>query len=278
MIELDHVSKAFRLPNGQEAAILRDITFSIGAGEFVGLAGRNGSGKSTLVRLLNGLLQPTSGKVRIDGIEVSDAARLVEIRRRVGMVFQHPDNQIVSSIVEEDVAFGPENLGLPAEEVRRRVDWALSVTGMEQHRDKDPNRLSGGQKQRVAIAGALAMRPSHLVLDEPTSMLDPWGRRELMDTLHAINRQLGMTIIMISHHAEELLRTDRLIIMDQGTVERDGEPFTLLEEGSRLGEWGIEMPDLVYLQRELKARTGIGNGSSASTVEEMVDWLCRSLS
>ncbi|AIQ11169.1 energy-coupling factor transporter ATPase [Paenibacillus durus] len=276
MIQVRGVSKTVHSATGEAVPILQDVSFQIGGGEFVGLAGRNGSGKTTLARMLNGLQQPTRGTVLIDGFDTADYSCLMDVRRLTGMVFQHPDNQIVSSIVEEDVAFGPENLGLSQGEVKERTDWALQATGLTELRHRNPNLLSGGQKQRVAIAGALAMRPSHLILDEPTSMLDPWGRDELMETLHKVNRELGVTVLLISHHVEDLLCTDRLIVLERGRVAIDDTPEVVFAQEESLADWGIAMPDVPFLMRRLAAR-GIPADASVVRVEGMVEWICRLL-
>jgi energy-coupling factor transport system ATP-binding protein len=277
MIQVKGVSKTVHSAAGKVVPILQDVSFHIRDGEFVGLAGRNGSGKTTLARMLNGLQQPTCGIVLVDGYDTSNHSTLIEVRRRTGMVCQHPDNQIVSSIVEEDIAFGPENLGLSQDEVKERIEWALQVTGLLKLRHHNPSLLSGGQKQRVAIAGALAMRPSHLILDEPTSMLDLWGRDELMKTLHKVNRELGVTVLLISHLAEDLLCTDRLLVLDRGRIAIDEKPEVVFaQEEASLEEWGIAIPDIPFLMREL-ATSGVQSDASVIQVEGMVEWICRLL-
>lgn len=275
-IEMIQVSKEYPLADGQAKTVLRDISLTIKQGEFVGLAGSNGAGKSTIARLINGLISPSAGRVLVNGMDTADQGSLTEIRRSVGMVFQNPDNQIVSSVVEEDIAFGPENLGMSAKEVKERTEWALSAVGLTELRDRAPNLLSGGQKQKVAIAGALAMRPSHLILDEPTSMLDPWGRQELLRTLGDLNRQYGITVVLISHHMEDLVHGDRLVVLDKGRIALDDAPRKLFAGEVDLSVWGLGTPDGAYLAAGLKKK-GYPVDQPIVTAEEMVDYICRSL-
>ncbi|MDT3429058.1 energy-coupling factor transport system ATP-binding protein [Paenibacillus forsythiae] len=273
-IEAVDVSREAKLPDETQVRILNSISLRIDQGEYVGVAGKNGSGKTTLARLMNGLIVPSSGTVLIDGMDTANRRDLLEIRRRTGMIFQNPDHQIVSSVVEEDIAFGPENLNLSPEEVAERTEWAMSIAGVTELRGKDPSRLSGGQKQRVAIAAILAMKPSHLILDEPTSMLDPWGRQEFMEAVSRLNRELGLTVVLISHHAEELLQTDRLIVLDQGEVAADGKTWEVLAESARQDKWGIGLPDIPFLVQGLKRR-GADIPEGIISVEGLVEWLCR---
>ena len=223
------------------------MTLDIEAGSFVAVLGHNGSGKSTLAKHLNAILLPSGGKVYVDGIDTMDEERLLDIRRTVGMVFQNPDNQIVANVVEEDVAFAPENLGVPPEEIRRRVDDALKTVGMYEYREHAPHLLSGGQKQRVAIAGVLAMAPRCIVLDEPTAMLDPTGRAEVMRTIKTLNRTSGVTVVLITHHMDEAAQADRLVVMAKGKVVADGTPKAVFSHVEELRAVGLTVPDTTQL-------------------------------
>ncbi len=251
MIEVQGVS--FNYP-GLESPVLQDINLEIRPGEFLALLGRNGSGKSTLTKLLNGLLIPSNGNVVVDGLNTRDPQNLSKIRQQVGLLFSNPDNQLVAGIVEEDVAFGPENLGLPANEIRERVRWALSVAGMTDYIKYPPHLLSGGQKQRVAIAGILALGPRYMVLDEPTSMLDPQGRDEVLHTLFELNREQGTTIVLVTHFVEEATTADRVVILDQGKLVMTGSPLEVLTRTGDLPNWGLEAPEIVLLCQELRKR------------------------
>ena len=237
---------------GVAPTVLDHVDLDIEAGTFVAILGHNGSGKSTFAKHLNAILLPTAGKVYVDGMDTTDEDRLLDIRRQVGMVFQNPDNQIVASVVEEDVAFAPENLGVPSEEIRRRVDEALEAVGMTEYARHAPHLLSGGQKQRVAIAGVLAMRPRCIVLDEPTAMLDPVGRREVLDTVCRLQRELGMAVVLITHHMDEAARAQRLVVMDNGHVVMDGPPAQVFQNVVGLRRLGLEVPDSVSLLYELR--------------------------
>ena len=237
---------------GVAPTVLDQVNLDIEAGSFVAILGHNGSGKSTFAKHLNAILLPTSGKVYVDGMDTTDEDKLLDIRRTIGMVFQNPDNQIVASVVEEDVAFAPENLGVPSEEIRRRVDEALEAVGMTEYARHAPHLLSGGQKQRVAIAGVLAMRPRCIVLDEPTAMLDPVGRREVLDTVCRLQRELGMTVVLITHHMDEAARAQRLVVMDNGHVVMDGPPAQVFQNVVGLRRLGLEVPDSVSLLYELR--------------------------
>ena len=237
---------------GVAPTVLDHVDLDIEAGTFVAILGHNGSGKSTFAKHLNAILLPTSGKVYVDGMDTTDEDKLLDIRRTIGMVFQNPDNQIVASVVEEDVAFAPENLGVPSDEIRRRVDEALEAVGMTEYARHAPHLLSGGQKQRVAIAGVLAMRPRCIVLDEPTAMLDPVGRREVLDTVCRLQRELGMTVVLITHHMDEAARAQRLVVMDNGHVVMDGPPAQVFQNVVGLRRLGLEVPDSVSLLYELR--------------------------
>ncbi|OPY59715.1 MAG: Energy-coupling factor transporter ATP-binding protein EcfA1 [Pelotomaculum sp. PtaU1.Bin035] len=257
-----------------ERIALSGVNLDIKKGEFIALVGPNGSGKSTLARHLNALLIPAEGKVLVNGMDTGRPENLWEIRRRVGMVFQNPDNQIVSSLVEEDVAFGAENLGLPPEEIRDRVDEALRLAGLSDYRNHASHLLSGGQKQRLAIAGVLAMRPDCLVLDEPTSMLDPSGRLELMDILARLNRSGGVTVVLVTHHMEEAAAADRVIVLSGGRLARAGTPVELFSDGGLLRDLGLELPVAAKIARRLRRRGFLVPGDIL-TVEDMVSYLCR---
>ena len=232
--------------------VLDGVSLNIEAGTFVAVLGHNGSGKSTLAKHLNAILLPSGGKVYVDGIDTMDEERLLDIRRTVGMVFQNPDNQIVANVVEEDVAFAPENLGVPPEEIRRRVDDALKAVGMYQYREHAPHLLSGGQKQRIAIAGVIAMEPRCIVLDEPTAMLDPIGRADVMRTIKALNRERGVTVVLITHHMDEAAQADRLVVMAKGRVVADGTPREVFQDVEGLKSVGLTVPDTTELLWELR--------------------------
>ena len=232
--------------------VLDGVSLDIEAGSFVAVLGHNGSGKSTLAKHLNAILLPSGGKVYVDGIDTMDEERLLDIRRTVGMVFQNPDNQIVANVVEEDVAFAPENLGVPPEEIRRRVDDALKTVGMYEYREHAPHLLSGGQKQRVAIAGVLAMAPRCIVLDEPTAMLDPTGRAEVMKTIKSLNRTAGVTVVLITHHMDEAAQADRLVVMAKGRVVADGAPKEVFQRVEELKSVGLTVPETTELLWQLR--------------------------
>lgn len=234
---------------GEKYEILKGIDLDIKHGEFVAVLGHNGSGKSTLAKHLNAILIPTSGKVEVEGYDTSDENIVFEIRQRVGMVFQNPDNQMVANIVEEDVAFAPENLGIPSDQIRKRVDAALETVGMSAFKHHAPHMLSGGQKQRVAIAGVLAMQPDVIVLDEPTAMLDPIGRKEIMEAVKILNKQHNMTVILITHYMDEAVQADRVVVIDSGKICMDAPPSEVFSQVKRLKEYGLDVPqatELVY--------------------------------
>ena len=252
IIQARDLTFRYTTAEGVAPTVLDHVDLDIEAGTFVAILGHNGSGKSTFAKHLNAILLPTAGKVYVDGMDTTDEDKLLDIRRTIGMVFQNPDNQIVASVVEEDVAFAPENLGVPSEEIRRRVDEALEAVGMTEYARHAPHLLSGGQKQRVAIAGVLAMRPRCIVLDEPTAMLDPVGRREVLDTVCRLQRELGMTVVLITHHMDEAARAQRLVVMDNGHVVMDGPPAQVFQNVVGLRRLGLEVPDSVALLYELR--------------------------
>ena len=277
IIHIEHISFTYPEEEGRETfAALDGVTLDIEAGSFVAVLGHNGSGKSTLAKHMNAVLLPTGGKVYVDGMDTWDEEVLLEIRRRVGMVFQNPDNQIVANVVEEDVAFGPENLGVPPEEIRRRVDAALKAVGMESFLLHAPHNLSGGQKQRIAIAGIIAMEPKCIVLDESTAMLDPSGRREVLDTVRRLNREKGITIVLITHHMNEAAMADRVVVMDDGHVVMDGKPREILTRMEDLRAIGLDVPHTVELLHGLR-EDGFDVPLDALTVEECADAVCSAL-
>lgn len=240
--------------NGERTSpdILKDISLSIEKGDFVALLGHNGSGKSTFAKHMNAILLPSAGTMTVDGIDTKDESQRFTLRSHVGMVFQNPDNQIVATIVEEDVAFGPENLGIPPQEIRERVDDALKAVEMYDYREHAPSQLSGGQKQRVAIAGIIAMRPDCIVLDEPTAMLDPSGRREVMNTIHMLNREYGITIVLITHYMEEAAQANRVVVMDDGKVVLDNTPKEVFSHVETLKKIGLDVPQVTELAYRLQ--------------------------
>ena len=271
MIQTEDLQFAHPAEEGKTAPLaLGGVTLSIERGSFVVVLGHNGSGKSTLAKTLNGVLLPCGGRVLVEGMDTRDEAKLLAIRQRVGMVFQNPDNQIVANVVEEDVAFAPENLGVPTEEIRRRVDDALAAVGMSEFVRHAPHLLSGGQKQRIAIAGVLAMEPACIVLDEATAMLDPVGRREVLSTVHRLNREKGITVVLITHHMDEAEEADRVVVMDGGKVAMDGTPREVFTQVDALRSMGLTVPDTVDLLDRLR-RDGVDVPLDALTVEECAD-------
>lgn len=254
IIKTEHLTFTYLPEEGQEAVpALRGVELSVEQGSFVVILGHNGSGKSTLAKHMNAVLLPEGGTVWVDGMDTADEGLLLEVRRRVGMVFQNPDNQIVANVVEEDVAFGPENLGVPTEEIQARVANALKAVGMEEFTLHAPHHLSGGQKQRIAIAGVIAMEPACIVLDESTAMLDPLGRREVLDTVGRLNREKGITVVLITHHMDEAALADRVVVMDSGRVVMDGAPQEVLVRMEELRAIGLDAPHTVELLHGLRA-------------------------
>jgi len=277
MIETRELTFIYPAEEGREAsAALRDVNLQIEAGTFVAVLGHNGSGKSTLAKHFNAVLLPSGGTVWVEGMDTKDEALLLEIRRRVGMVFQNPDNQIVANVVEEDVAFAPENLGVPTEEIRRRVDDALAAVGMGEFPRHAPHLLSGGQKQRIAIAGVIAMEPEYIVLDEATAMLDPVGRRDVLNTVHKLNRERGITVVLITHHMDEAADADRVVVMDDGKVAMDGTPREVFCRVEELHDLGLASPETVELLYDLNAH-GMDLPLDAITVEECADAIVSAL-
>ena len=264
----------FRYEGAEEEAVA-GVSLRVERGEFVAVLGRNGSGKSTLAKLLNALNIPQKGEIWIDGVAAHEEANSLEVRKKCGMVFQNPDNQIVATVVEEDCAFGLENLGVPPEEIRRRVDEALRVVGMRDYAEAAPHMLSGGQKQRVAIAGVLAMRPKIIVFDESTAMLDPSGRREVFAVAEELNRRDGITIVWITHFMDEALRAGRLLVMDAGKIALEGAPREVFEKTEEIRKMGLDAPPMAQLAAQLRA-DGVPLRAGIMTVEEMAVELCRS--
>ena len=273
LFDICHVSHTFETEEGNTFDALKDVTAQIKKGEFTAIIGTNGSGKSTLARHLNALLIPTEGELIVEGMRTSDAGRVWDIRQKVGMVFQNPDNQLVAAVVEEDVAFGPENLGVPPEEIRERVDLALEKVGMTSYRKQAPSMLSGGQKQRVAIAGVLAMKPDCIVLDEPTAMLDPKGRKEVMDTIHELNKTEGITIVLITHFMEEAVTADHILVIDRGVLKMEGTPREIFSQADKVTEIGLDVPVPADLARRLRKK-GMAVSEKCMTDEELGEALC----
>lgn len=264
-IKVDNVSFSY-----DDNRVLNNISLSVQEGEFVALLGHNGCGKSTMAKLFNVLLSPQSGTVTIDGITAETEDDIYEIRSRVGLVLQNPDNQLVATVVEEDVAFGPENLGVPPQEIRRRVDSALKAVDMYEYRSHAPHKLSGGQKQRVAIAGIIAMEPRCIVLDEPTAMLDPKGRQEVMDTIRHLNKSMGITIVLITHYMDEAVQADRVIVMDKGSILTQGTPRQVFSKVELLKEHSLDVPQSVELMYTLKNKYGAAVNEMPLTPAECV--------
>ncbi len=252
ILKIEDLTFSYPVEEGEPRVVLNGVDLDIEPGTFVAVLGHNGSGKSTLAKHLNAILLPSGGKVYVSGMDTADEALLLDIRRTVGMVFQNPDNQIVANVVEEDCAFGPENLGVPPDEIRERVDRALKAVGMYHFKDHAPHLLSGGQKQRIAIAGVLAMEPRCVVLDEPTAMLDPIGRREVMETIKALNRDSGVTVVLITHHMDEAAQADRLVVMSGGKIVSDGAPKEVFQRVEELKATGLTVPETVRLCYELR--------------------------
>ncbi|CDZ75158.1 Energy-coupling factor transporter ATP-binding protein EcfA 1 [Peptoniphilus sp. ING2-D1G] len=266
MIEIKNLNFKY---NEEDELVLKDINLNIEEGEFVAVLGHNGSGKSTLAKLLNGLLLPVSGDVFVDGLNTKDEDNIWNLRANTGMVFQNPDNQIVATIVEEDVAFGPENLGIQSDEIRRRVDVALETVNMSEYKRSAPHMLSGGQKQRVAIAGILAMSPKYIILDEPTAMLDPEGRKEVINTIMNLNKNQNKTIILITHYMDEAAKADRIIVMEKGKIEMEGTPREIFSQVERVKKIGLDVPQVTELAWEL-SKEGFDLDYNILNVDELV--------
>ncbi len=274
IIELINVSFMYDEETEPDKKALDNVNLSVKTGEFVGIIGHNGSGKSTLAKLLNGLLLPSGGDVLVMSLNTRDDNSLIEIRRNVGMVFQNPDNQMVATIVEEDVAFGAENLGIAPDEIRRLVDESLKIVDMYEFKDKKPHQLSGGQKQRIAIASVLAMRPKCIIFDESTAMLDPQGRSEVMQAMTNLNKNEGVTIILITHYMEEIVGADRIVIMENGQVVMEGDPRSIFKRSDELKKLRLNVPEIVEIAEGLRIG-GLDISTGVLTAEELVEELCR---
>ena len=273
LFDIRHLTHTFETEDGKTFDALSDVTCTIPKGSFTAIIGTNGSGKSTLARHLNALYLPTAGEVIVEGMKTSDMEHIWDIRQKVGMVFQNPDNQLVAAIVEEDVAFGPENLGVPAEEIRKRVDYALEKVGMSAYRTHSPAMLSGGRKQRIAIAGVLAMHPDCIVLDEPTAMLDPLGRKEVMDTIHELNRSEGITIVLITHFMEEAVTADHVLVVDRTKLQMQGTAREVFSQADKLTAMGLDVPVAADLAHGLRKK-GYEIPEDCMTDEELGEALC----
>ena len=274
IISVQNVTFEYTREEGSEpVTAMKNVSFEIEAGTFTAIIGKNGSGKSTLAKNLNGLLIPTSGDIIVGGYNTKDDAHIWDIRQTAGMVFQNPDNQLVSAIVEDDVAFGPENLGIEPEEIRRRVDKALEAVNMGQFKKKAPHLLSGGQKQRIAIAGVVAMKPRCIIFDEPTAMLDPKGRKEIMAIIDELHSE-GITVVLITHFMEEAVRADRVIIMNEGSILLDGTPAEVFSHGELMKSVNLDVPPIVELADKLR-EAGVNVPDEIITEEEMVEFLCQ---
>ena len=270
----DLVFKYVNAEEQTEKVAINHVSMEVKKGEFLVILGHNGSGKSTMAKHMNALLLPSGGKMYVDGLDSSDIENLWEVRRRAGMVFQNPDNQLVATIVEEDVAFGPENLGVDPKEIRERVDDSLKAVGMYEYRKHAPHLLSGGQKQRIAIAGILAMRPKCIVLDEPTAMLDPSGRNEVMKTIKEVNKKFGITIILITHYMDEAAQADRIIVLDKGEKVMEGVPREIFSQVEKIKSIGLDVPQVTELAYELQ-KEGVDISTEILNIDEMVNALCQ---
>ena len=275
MIECRNLVFKYTVSENQEEKIaINDVNLQITEGEFISILGHNGSGKSTMAKHMNALLIPTDGKMLVNKMDTSDMNNLWNVRETAGMVFQNPDNQLVATIVEEDVAFGPENLGVPPEEIRKRVDEALERVGMSEYKRHAPHLLSGGQKQRIAIAGILAMKPKCIIFDEPTAMLDPSGRKEVLDTIIDLNKNYGITVILITHYMDEAAKADRIVVMDKGKLILDGKPRDVFSNVEKMKSIGLDVPQVTELSYELQ-KAGINIDTRILDVNEMVNAICQ---
>ena len=275
MIKCDNLIFRYTTEEDKEPKVaINGLNLKINKGEFVAVLGHNGSGKSTLAKHMNALLVPSEGTILVDNMDTSDINNLWDIRATAGMVFQNPDNQLVATIVEEDVAFGPENLGVPSEEIRARVDEALAKVGMSEYKKHAPHLLSGGQKQRIAIAGILAMQPKCIIFDEPTAMLDPAGRRDVLDTIKELNQVHGITVVLITHYMDEAAQADRVVVMDKGKIILEGEPKKVFSNVKEIKSIGLDVPQVTEICYELK-NAGIDINTEILNVNEMVNAICQ---
>ena len=275
MIDIDNVTFKYASTEEQEGkVVIKGVNLKVSKGEFVVVLGHNGSGKSTIAKHINALLTPSSGTVLVDGMDTKDQQNLWDIRSKAGMVFQNPDNQLVATIVEEDVAFGPENLGVDPKEIRKRVDDSLAKVGMSEYKRHAPHLLSGGQKQRVAIAGVLAMQPDCIVFDEPTAMLDPSGRKEVINNIKELNKQHNITIVLITHYMDEAAQADRIIVVDDGQIRMEGTPREVFSKVDVMKKIGLDVPQVTELAYELR-KEGIAISTEILNIDEMVDAICQ---
>ena len=279
-IEIENLSYAYDEDEGDKVPVLNGISLNISKGEYVAVLGHNGSGKSTLAKLLNMILTPTSGKIIVDGVDITSDEltedAMFELRKKVGMVFKNPDNQLVATIVEEDVAFGPENLGYPSEEIRKRVDEALRTVGMSEYAHHEPHRLSGGQKQRIAIAGIIAMSPECIIFDESTSMLDPSGRKDVLNTMEKLNKEKGITVVTITHYMNEAAQADRVVVIDDGRILMDGTPAEIFSKPDVLRNAGLDVPQCSAIVEELK-KLGVPLDGDCYSTELCAELICNYL-
>ncbi|MDU4938268.1 MAG: energy-coupling factor transporter ATPase [Clostridium sp.] len=275
MIDIDNVTFKYTSTEEQEGkVVIKGVNLKVSKGEFVVVLGHNGSGKSTIAKHINALLTPSSGTVLVDGMDTKDQLNLWDIRSKAGMVFQNPDNQLVATIVEEDVAFGPENLGVDPKEIRKRVDDSLAKVGMSEYKRHAPHLLSGGQKQRVAIAGVLAMQPDCIVFDEPTAMLDPSGRKEVINNIKELNKEHNITIVLITHYMDEAAQADRIIVVDDGQIRMEGTPREVFSKVDVMKKIGLDVPQVTELAYELR-KEGIDISTEILNIDEMVDAICQ---
>lgn len=274
MIKVENLFHVYEKENGEKLETLNNISFTAGNGEFLAIIGHNGSGKSTLAKHLNGLIIPQQGNIFVDGIKIEDSEELYKVRQTVGMVFQNPDNQFIGGTIEEDIAFGLENLGVKSEEMPKIIEAAAESVGMEKFLKRPPHRLSGGQKQRSAIGAVLAMKPKYIVFDEPTSMLDPKGRKEVLKVLKELNKKSGINIILITHFMDEVVASDRVLVMDKGSLVLDGTPREIFAKKEFLREIGLELPKVTELSELLQNR-GLKTNNVVLTSEELVEKLCQ---
>lgn len=270
LVQLQNVTFSY----DKKQSVVKNVSFSVEKGEYLAVIGHNGSGKSTLARLINGLLLPDAGTITVDGLSATDKNNVFEIRKRVGVVFQNPDNQTVASIVEDDVAFGPENIGVPRKEIGERIDFALSAVGMQAFRKSSPERLSGGQKQRVAIASVLALKPDVLILDESTAMLDPKGRKEVLSIVKKLNKEQGVTVIAITHYMDEVVDADRVLVINDGEIFASGTPTEVFNQGARLKAIGLELPLASYIAEKMK-KAGFDIPDGILTEQQLAEALCK---
>ena len=275
MIDIDNVTFKYTSTEEQEGkVVIKGVNLKVSKGEFVVVLGHNGSGKSTIAKHINALLTPSSGTVLVDGMDTKDQLKLWDIRSKAGMVFQNPDNQLVATIVEEDVAFGPENLGVDPKEIRKRVDDSLAKVGMSEYKRHAPHLLSGGQKQRVAIAGVLAMQPDCIIFDEPTAMLDPSGRKEVINNIKELNKDHNITIVLITHYMDEAAQADRIIVVDDGQIRMEGTPREVFSKVDVMKKIGLDVPQVTELAYELR-KEGIDISTEILNIDEMVDAICQ---